>query len=72
MVEMGVMAGHGTSTPIRDLPRLYAKYHLPPQFWQKKTGTVYGEGFHYQIHWYENQGVIPVEEIKLKGMKKNK
>ncbi len=67
-----VMAGNGTSTPIRDLKRLYAVYGLSPDKWQKKSGTAYGREYHYVIHWYEHDGVIPQNEIKLKGMKKNK
>jgi len=72
LTEVAIMAGEGSSTPIRDLPRLEAQYPYPPEFWQKKTGTVYGNSYHYQVHWYENQGTVPDEEIKLKGMKKNK
>lgn len=73
LTEVSVMAGYGTSTPIRDLPRLYATYpNMDPRLWTKKTGTAYGAEYHYQVHWYENSGTIPPEEIKLKGMKKNK
>lgn len=70
--KVEVMAGAGTSTPIRDLKRLYSIYGLSPEKWQKKAGTAYGEKYHYVIHWYEHDGVIPVDEIKLKGMKENK
>lgn len=68
------MAGAGTSTPIRDLRRLYTSY---PEYgdasgWAKKSGTAWGKEYHYVIHWYENDGFIPQGEIKLKGMKKNK
>lgn len=72
MTTIEVMAGAGTSTPIRDLRRLYETYNLDAQNWQKKSGTVYGENYHYVIHWYENNGYIPQDEIKLKGMKVNK
>ena len=70
--KMEIQAGYGTSTPIRDLRRLYATYGGQPEKWQKKSGTAYGKEYHYVIHWYENDGFVPVEEIKLKGMKKNK
>jgi hypothetical protein len=70
--KMEVQAGYGTSTPIRDLRRLYATYGGQPEKWQKKSGTAYGKEYHYVIHWYENDGFVPMEEIKLKGMKKNK
>ena len=72
MKSVEVMAGAGTSTPIRDLKRLYATYGLDPDGWQKKSGTVFGENYHYVIHWYEHNGMVPIDEIKLKGMKKNK
>lgn len=72
MKSIEVMAGAGTSTPIRDLKRLYATYGLSPDRWQKKSGTVFGENYHYVIHWYEHNGTVPIDEIKLKGMKKNK
>ena len=72
MTTIEVMAGAGTSTPIRDLRRLYETYNLDAKNWQKKSGTIYGENYHYVIHWYENNGYIPQDEIKLKGMKVNK
>ena len=72
MTTIEVMAGAGTSTPIRDLRRLYETYNLDAKNWQKKSGTVYGNNYHYVIHWYENDGYIPKDEIKLKGMKVNK
>ena len=70
--KVEVMAGYGTSSPIRDLRRLYETYNLDAEYWEKKSGTAYGEGYHYVIHWYENKGFVPLDEIKLKGMKKNK
>lgn len=72
MAKIEVMAGHGTSTPIRDLQRLYETYNRDADGWQKKSGTAWGKEYHYVIHWYENDGFIPQGEIKLKGMKKNK
>lgn len=72
MEKIEVMAGAGTSTPIRDLRRLYETYNLDAKYWQKKSGTAYGKDYHYVIHWYENKGFVPQDEIKLKGMKKNK
>lgn len=72
MTTIEIMAGAGTSTPIRDLRRLYETYHLDAKNWEKKSGTVYGTNYHYVIHWYENNGYIPQDEIKLKGMKVNK
>ena len=70
--KIEVMAGAGTCVPIRDLKRLYMTYNRDPDGWQKKSGTAYGERYHYVIHWYEHNGFIPEDEIKLKGMKKNK
>lgn len=72
MTKVEVMAGAGTSTPIRDLRRLYMTYDRSPEGWQKKSGTVYGKEYHYVIHWYEHSGFVPKDEIKLKGMNKNK
>lgn len=72
LTKLEVQAGAGTSTPIKDLPRLCAEYPKSDfRQWQKKSGTAYGKSYHYVIHWYENNGYIPVDEIKLKGMKQN-
>lgn len=69
--EVYAMAGKGTSTPIRDLKRLYTQYPEagPASGWQKKSGTVYAKYHHYVVHWYENNGFVPESEIKLKGAK---
>ena len=69
---VGVMAGGGTSTPIRDLRRLYETYGGFPDGWQKKFGTVYGKVFHYEIHWYQNGDILPEREMKIKGGGRNK
>lgn len=71
MTNVYVMAGDGTSVPIRDLKRLYTIYKYPAEGWQKKSGDVTGENFKYVIHWYEYKGFIPIEEMKLKGVGKN-
>lgn len=70
-VDVYTMAGNGTSTPIRNLRHLYSKY---PELgdaagWKKKSGTVYAKHHHYVVHWYENTGGVPYDEIKLKGAK---
>ncbi len=69
--EVYVMAGAGTSTPIKDLAKLYKQYpeYGPAAGWQKKSGTAYAEYYHYVVHWYENNGRVPPSEIKLKGAK---
>ena len=69
--DVYTMAGAGTSTPIRDLRRLYETY---PEYgeangWKKKSGTAYAEYHHYVVHWYENTNGVPDAEIKLKGAK---
>lgn len=69
--DVYTMAGGGTSTPIRDLKRLYALY---PEYgdaadWKKVSGTVYAKHHHYVVHWYQNNGKVPKTEIKLKGAK---
>ncbi len=72
LVEVEVQAGRGTSTLLRDWRRLTSVYSLPADGWQKKAGKAYGQNYHYVIHWYENSGVIPQEEVKLKGIGKNR
>lgn len=72
LTDAYVMAGDGMSVPIRDLKRLYGAYRYPAKYWQKKSGTVIGDNFTYTIHWYENKGRIPIEEVKLKGVGKSK
>lgn len=72
MTQIEVQAGKGTCTPIRDLRRLYVTYGCSPEGWQKKSGKAFGKEYHYVIHWYEHNGFIPEDEIKLKGMGKNK
>lgn len=69
--DVYTMAGGGTSTPIRDLKRLYTMY---PEYgdaagWKKVSGTVYAKHHHYVVHWYQNNGKVPKTEIKLKGAK---
>lgn len=66
-----VMAGKDTSTPIRDLKRLYATY---PDYgmasdWKKKSGSVMTSNFAYELHWYEANGLVPPNEIKVKRVK---
>lgn len=70
LTDVYVMAGEGTSTPIRDLKRLYSTYGGTK--WQKKGGTVIGDNFEYNIHWYEEHSFVPIDEIKLKGVGKAK
>lgn len=66
-----VMAGMGTSTPIRALKRLYTSYpeYGEAEGWQKKAGTVETDYFKYEIHWYENNGNVPMAETKTKSVK---
>ena len=66
------MAGDGTCTPIRDLRRLYKTYpHAGDAAgWQKKSGDVISSNYKYVVHWYENNGFVVADEIKLKGVGK--
>lgn len=66
-----VMAGKDTSTPIRDLKRLYATYsdYGMASNWQKKSGSVMTSNFAYELHWYEANGLVPPNEIKVKRVK---
>lgn len=70
LTDVEVQAGSGTSTPIRDLARLYAQYpEYDPQGWQKKSGKAHTDYHTYTIHWYENSGFVPPEDVKTKGVK---
>lgn len=65
--DVRVIAGAGTSTPIRAAKELERQYGGNYRQWQKKTGTVnsiYGE---YEIHWYEYNDIQ--YDCKLKGYK---
>lgn len=66
-----VMAGKDTSTPIRDLKRLYATYsdYGMASDWQKKSGSIRTDNFAYELHWYEANGIVPPNEIKVKRVK---
>lgn len=65
-----IMAGRGTSVPIRDLNRLYFTYGGNPEKWVKKSGDVITDNYKYVVHWYENGSIAPTPEFKLKGLKK--
>ncbi len=64
-----IIAGKGTSTPIRHAADLEAKYSKPADSWQKKTGMVKGSKFRYEIHWYASDGMALGYEYKLKGVR---
>lgn len=66
------IGGAGTSTPIKDVQRLVSNY---PSFgdatgWQKKSGVAVTNSFSYEMHWYENTGGVPSEEVKVKRVKR--
>lgn len=67
-----VIAGYGTSTPIKDLKRLYGVYpeYGTAESWQKKSARVESENYIYEVHWYEANGKVPSGEIKVKRIKK--
>lgn len=72
LTDVYVMAGAGTSTPIRDLRRLFAQHPTadPASGWSKKFGTVISENYRYIVHWYENSEYVPMHEIKTKWVKR--
>ena len=72
LTNVHVIAGYGTSVPLRDLKRLYYTYPSvgSVQRWQKKVGVVFGENFSYEIHWYSNGNFVPPEDIKTVRVKK--
>lgn len=65
------IAGKGTKTILRDVPRLVATYTLPdgsktrPDDWQKMRGTaIITDGTvdrPAEVHWYQCEGIGPVE-----------
>lgn len=62
-----IIAGKGTSTKLRDAPRLSDYYQKSEKLWQKRIGTVESKYGNYEIHWYEHNGIQ--YESKLKGYK---
>lgn len=68
--DVVIIAGRGTSTSIRDQRRLESVYPELKNGWSKKSGTVKGNYYAYQVHWYENGSTIPEDEIKGKGLKR--
>lgn len=50
-----VIAGQGTSTDIRAKRKLEQKYSSGN--WTKRSGTVNGKYYSYQIHYYEKDGI---------------
>jgi len=67
--KVKVIAGAGTSTPLRDIPRLDAEYGGDPRMWRKITAIAEGNSFRYDVHWYENSGKTYPDEIKVKNRK---
>ena len=68
--DVHVIAGKGTAMEIRDWKRLYSLYGGDPRQWEKKTGIAETDIFRYELHWYEKNGKMPVDEIKLVRVKK--
>lgn len=64
--KINIIAGSGTSTPIRDTKRLDALYGGNPSGWKKLVGTVDGEYYRYEVHWYENNGFTHEDETKVR------
>ena len=59
-----VIAGYGTSTPLKTAKKLYKDYPALPQIWQKKRATVIGKYKKYEIHYYENGNIQYYGKIK--------
>lgn len=68
--DVHVIAGKGTAMEIRDWKRLYNLYGGDPRQWEKKTGVAETDIFRYELHWYEKNGKMPADEIKLVRVKK--
>jgi len=67
LTNVRIIAGKGTSTRLREIPRLSEYYNVSQSGWQKKTGVSESKYGKYEIHWYEHNGVQ--YEAKLKGYK---
>lgn len=68
--DVHVIAGKGVAAEIRDWKRLYNLYGGDPRQWEKKTGVAETDIFRYELHWYEKNGKMPADEIKLARVKK--
>ena len=68
--DVHVIAGKGVATQLRDWKRLYNVYGGDPRQWEKKTGVAKTDIFRYELHWYEKNGKMPADEIKLVRVKK--
>lgn len=68
--DIHVIAGKGVAAEIRDWKRLYNLYGGDPRQWEKKTGVAETDNFRYELHWYEKNGKMPADEIKLVRVKK--
>ena len=68
--DVHVIAGKGVAAEIRDWKRLYNLYGGDPRQWEKKTGVAETDIFRYELHWYEKNGKMPADEIKLVRVKK--
>jgi filamentous hemagglutinin len=72
-----VMAGSGSSVPLRDAPRLAAEYGGSPKDWSKVSSSSYtaADGSIFEVHAYRNsitgQVVEPktIQPVTLPGSK---
>ena len=68
ITNVRVIAGQGTSTPLKAADKLTEQYGGGEAWeWQKKVGTVYSKYDRYEVHWYELNG--EQFDVKLKGWK---
>lgn len=59
-----VIAGYGTSTPIRVAEELAKEYGGDYWKWEKKGGIIATQYKRYDVHWYEYDGVMYDEKVK--------
>jgi filamentous hemagglutinin len=61
-----VMAGNGSSVPLRDAPRLAAEYGGSPKDWSKVSSSSYtaSDGSLFEVHAYRNAITGQVVEPK--------
>lgn len=62
-----VMAGAGSSVPLRAAQELTEQFGGKPSQWQKKGGTISTGNYAYEVHWEEWDG--KQYRLKIKGVK---
>lgn len=65
ITNVTTIAGKGTKVAIHDVTRLVATYGGKAEDWKKRVGKVESDRFLIDIHWYEkDDGILIEEKIK--------